>query len=301
MIQLLTIFLNVLVPVFAVVLVGYFGGPRLGVGGRPLSKVAYYILAPAFVFNLFSVANIELSLAARMALFIVLVTTGCVVVAIVMARLMGHRGAMVSAFVLVAAFGNVGNFGLPIISFRLGEEALVIASVYFLILNAYGFIVGVTAAAWDHGGIKVAALSVIKTPAILAVAPAVIVNWLDLTVPLFVERPISLLASAMIPIMMLALGMQLGSMGRPQLNVNVVAASSVRLLVGPALAFALAAFLGLSGLERGAGILQAAMPSAVFAALIAMEYDLLPDFVTTTVLFSTLASAVTLTVVLALV
>ena len=42
------------------------------------------------------------------------------------------------------------------------------------------------------------------------------------------------------------------------------------------------------------------MPSAVFAVLIALEYDLLPDFVTTTVLFSTLASAVTLTVVLTL-
>ena len=301
MIELLTIFLNVLVPVFVVVLVGYISGPRLGVNGRHLSKVAYYILAPAFIFNLFSVADIALSVAAQMALFIILVATGCVLVAIVLARLMGHTGAMVSAFVLVTAFGNVGNFGLPIISFRLGEEALVTASAYFLILNAFGFITGVTAAAWDRGGLSVAVRSVIKTPAILAVIPAIIVNWLDLSVPLFVERPIGILAAAMIPIMMLTLGMQLGSMGRPKLSIDVIAASSVRLLVGPALAFALAAILGVSGVVRGAGILQAAMPSAVFAVLIALEYDLLPDFVTTTVLFSTLASAATLTIVLALV
>jgi len=39
----------------------------------------------------------------------------------------------------------------------------------------------------------------------------------------------------------------------------------------------------------------------VLAALIALEHKLVPDFVTTAVLFSTLLSAVTLTIVLALV
>jgi len=52
---------------------------------------------------------------------------------------------------------------------------------------------------------------------------------------------------------------------------------------------------GLTGLERGAGILQASMPSAVLASLIALEHDLLPDFVTPAVLLSTLLSLVTLT------
>jgi predicted permease len=298
--QLLTIFVNVLVPVLTVALIGYLAGPRLGLDGRPLSRIAYYILAPAFIFNLFSEAHIELALALRMAAFIYLVTTGCVVIAMILARAMGHRGAMVSAFILVAAFGNVGNFGLPIISFGLGEAALIPASVYFLLLSPYGFIVGVTAAAWGRGSARQAFISAVTTPAILAVIPALFVNWLNLPMPLVVQRPIGLLASAMIPTMLLTLGMQLGSMGRPKLSLDVAAASSVRLLAGPLLAFALAALIGLTGLPRGAGILQASMPSAVFAVLIALEYDLLPDFVTTTVLFSTLASAATLTLVLSL-
>lgn len=298
--QLLSIFVNVLLPVLTVALVGYIAGPRLGITGRPLSRIAYYILAPAFIFNLFSQADIALALALRMALFIVIVTSGCVLVAVVLARILGHRGAMVSAFVLVAAFGNVGNFGLPIISFGLGEEALVYASVYFLILSPFGFLVGVTAAAWGRGSAGRAVLSALTTPAILAAVPAILVNWLDISLPLVVQRPIGLLAAAMIPIMLLTLGMQLGTMGRPQISLDVVAASSARLIAGPVLAFTLAGLLGMTGLPRGAGILQASMPSAVFAVLIALEYDLLPDFVTTTVLFSTLASALSLTVVLAL-
>ncbi len=297
--QLATVFINVLAPVFIVVFIGYYAGPRLGVDGRPLSKIAYYIMAPAFIFTIFSTARIELGLAVRMAVFIFLVTTGGVIYAAIVARLLGHRGAMVSAFVLVAAFGNIGNFGLPIISFALGEEALVAASVYFLVLSAYGFLVGVTAAAWDRGGLGGAIRSTLTTPAILAAVPALLANYSEIELPLFVSRPIEILAAGMIPVMMLALGTQLGSMGRPKLNLDVVAATSARLIVGPLLAFALAGVFHLTGLERGAGILQASMPSAVFAVMIALEYDLLPDFVTTTVLFSTLASAVTLTAVLA--
>ncbi|MGM0675299.1 MAG: AEC family transporter, partial [Spirochaetota bacterium] len=52
---------------------------------------------------------------------------------------------------------------------------------------------------------------------------------------------------------------------------------------------------------RGAGILQSSMPTAVLASIIAIEYDLLPEFVTEVVLFSTLASLVTLTLVMVIV
>jgi predicted permease len=298
--QLLSIFVNVLTPVFTIVAVGYLAGPRLGVGGRSLSKIAYYILAPAFIFNLFSAAAISLSLAVRMSLFIIVVTSGCVLAAMLSARLMGHRGKMVSAFILLAAFGNAGNFGLPIIQFKLGEEGLLPASIYFLTLSAFGFIVGVMAAAWDRGGAKKAVWSTLTTPAIVAVLPAALVNGMDWTVPLFLDRSIDLLSAALIPVMLLTLGMQLGGIHRPRLNANVAAAGFVRLIVGPLLAIALAGVFGLSGLPRDAGIIQASMPSAVFCSLIALEYDLVPEFVTTTVLFSTLASALTLTAVLAM-
>jgi hypothetical protein len=46
---------------------------------------------------------------------------------------------------------------------------------------------------------------------------------------------------------------------------------------------------------------QAAMPTAVLASIIALENDLVPDFVITSVLFSTLLSLLTLTVILSLV
>lgn len=301
MLQLLSIFLNILVPVFALVLVGYLAGPRLQLDARTLTKFAYYILVPAFIFNVFKDAAIPPQLALRMVAFMAATILGTVVVAFLVARLLGYSGQMAAAFVLVGAFGNVGNFGLPIIEFKYGAEALVPASVYFLVGSSFGFMLGVTAATWHRGSGLGAVWAALKTPGIIAIFPAFAVNLLDLTVPMFAGRAIGLLAGALIPTMLVTLGVQLAGMGRLRLGRDEAVAGTVRLLIGPAIGFALAPVLGLTGVARGAGILQASMPVAVLASLIALEHDLLPDFVTRTVLFSTIASAVTLTIVLALV
>jgi predicted permease len=300
--QLISIFLDILLPVFALVAVGAFVGPRLQLEARTLSKLSYYVLVPAFIFDIFSQAEIGAGLAVQMAGFIIAVTLVGIAVSYGVARLLGAGPELVAAYVLIAAFGNVGNFGLPVIRFKLGDEALLAASVYFLIANTFGFIVGVIAATWRNGGSRWRAVwSAFSTPGVVAVLPAFLVNWLRVPVPLFVERSIGLMAEALIPLMLLTLGIQLAAMGRPRIDRHVVGASAVRLLAGPLIAVLVAGVMGMSGIPRDAGILQASMPAAVLTSLIALEHDLLPDFITTVVLFSTLASAMTLTLVLALI
>jgi predicted permease len=101
--------------------------------------------------------------------------------------------------------------------------------------------------------------------------------------------------------MLLALGLQLAGMVKPQLTTDIVVGTGLRLIVAPALATALVLLVGLEGTPKGVTILQSAMPAAVFTALIALEHDLEPDLVTTIVLVSTVASAASLSVVLLLV
>ncbi|MEZ4730656.1 MAG: AEC family transporter [Caldilineaceae bacterium] len=184
--QLLSIFLNILGPVFVLVLIGYVTGPRLKLEASTLSRFAYYLVTPAFTFNIFSAAEIRADLALRMALFIVAVTGATVLVAWLVARLLRCPPKMTSAYVLAAAFGNVGNFGLPIVQFKLGDDALVAASFYFLVLSFFGFVVGVMAATWHQGTGLRSVGAAFKTPAVLAVIPAFLVNYFDLPLPLFV-------------------------------------------------------------------------------------------------------------------
>ncbi|RMF03080.1 MAG: AEC family transporter [Chloroflexi bacterium] len=299
--ELAQIFINVITPVFAPVAVGYLAGPRLGLDGRTLSRLPYYILIPAFVFNVISVAEVPTALATQMILYILVVQLAISGLAFGVGKALRRPAKMVAAFVMVAAFPNVGNFGLPIITFRLGDEAVLVATVYFLAMMTIGFIVCVAAANWDHGGGTGAALAVFKTPALLALVPSLLVNWLNIEPPLFLMRATGLLAGAMVPSMLLSMGIHLAYIKSIKFSSNVMVASGIRLLAGPLLALLVAVPFGMTGIERGAGIFQAAMPAATLTAIIGMEYNLLPDFLTTTVLFSTLASVVTLTLVLALV
>jgi predicted permease len=287
-------------------LLGYLIGPRLQLDSRTLSRFSYYILTPAFIFDIMSKARVEVELAARMSGYIVLVHVLCAALGLAAARLLRRPPEMAAAYVLIAVFGNVGNFGLPIVRFRFpGDElAMTTATIYFLAILIVAFMICVAAAHWHRGGSIRAIVEVFKTPALVAVPPALLANWANATygfaLPPIVIRPIELLAAAMIPTMVVALGCQLASAGIPRPNLDMVVASIVRLAGGPLLAAALAAPFGLAGLERGVGILQAGMPAAVLVSIIAVENDLLPEFVTASVLFSTLASVVSLTVVLAL-
>jgi predicted permease len=206
-----------------------------------------------------------------------------------------------AAFVLIATFGNVGNFGLPLIEFRLGEASRIPATIYFLAIVFISFVICVGVASWARSGGITAVFSVFKTPALLALIPALAFNMSDVEVPIFLSRLCGLLGQAMIPVMLITLGVQMGEIDKIKINFNVFAASTVRLIGGPVLALLLVPFFGLEGMERSTGILQAAMPAAVLVSIIALEYKLCPEFVTTTVLFSTLYSILSLTIILTLI
>lgn len=298
---LLEIFINNVMPVFVLVLIGWFIRDRLGLDGRTLTRFAYFVLVPAFVYNVMSSARVELHLALRMIAFILLVHVAVALVGFGVGKLLRRSPEMIGAYVMIAVFGNVGNFGLPIIEFRLGSAALVPATLYFLSITMIAFVVAVAAANWHRGGGLGAAWAVFKTPALIALVPSLLINWSGVELPTFVNRSAALLAGAMIPTMLITLGVQLAAMKQIRFSADVLIASALRLIGGPVLAMLIVIPFGLTGIERASGILQAGMPAAVLASIIALEHKLLPDFVTTTVLFSTLVSLLTLTVLLAVI
>jgi len=292
------VFLNVVTPVFILVVIGYFVGPRLNIEARSLSRTAYFVFIPAFVFNIISEAKIDSELALQMLSFILVAQIAVALLGFLVGKALRQSREITAAFVLIATFGNVGNFGLPLIVFRWGETARTFATVYFVATVFISFVICVGVASWARSGGVTAVFSVFKTPALIALIPALVFNITDVEVPIFLSRLSGLLGQAMIPVMLISLGVQMGEVPKIKINFNVFAASTVRLIGGPVLALLIVPYFGLEGLERSTGILQAAMPAAVLASIIALEYKLLPEFVTTTVLFSTLYSVLTLTVIL---
>jgi hypothetical protein len=108
-----------------------------------------------------------------------------------------------------------------------------------------------------------------------------------------------LLGDAALPMMILVLGMQLERASFPERPRVVAVAVTLSLAVAPVVALAMASLLGLAGPARQAAVLQASMPTAVVTTILALEYDVMPAFVTSVVLLATLLSPLTLTVLIA--
>jgi len=296
--EILSVFLNVILPVFGIVAIGYLVGGRLELEARTLTRAAYYVFVPAFIFQAISGSQIPLDSVVKMLSFIVATHLLAAGIAGGIGRLLGLSRKMIAAFVMIAVFGNVGNYGLAVIRFRLGDLAQAPATLYFVAITIVAFIVCVGAAGWANGGSKGAIWGVVKTPALWATVPALLVSTTGLTIPLMASRMIGLLADAMIPVMLFALGLQLLEQRRVTLSRDVLLACGIRLLFVPALAFAIAIPFNLGPIEQAAGILQAGMPTAILVAIISKENDIVPSFVTSVVVVSTLASLLTLTLLM---
>jgi len=300
-VELLFIFLNVVLPVFGIVAIGYVLGPWLRLEAQTLSRAAYYVFVPAFVFKAISTSRVELGSTLMMVLFMTLVHLVFAALGWAVGRLCKRSAEVTAAFVMIAVFGNVGNFGIPLIRFRLGDSALAPATIYFVAILITAFIICVGAAGWVKGGRIGAVGSIFKTPALWATLPAMAISGAGVQLPLVLTRIVGLLAEAMVPVMLLALGLQLAQVRRVHISADVLMATGLRLVAAPAVAALVAIPFGLGHLEYATGILQAGMPAAVLVSIIAIEHDVVPDFVTTAVFFSTLMSLPTLTVLLTLI
>ena len=299
--QILKIFIDIVTPVFFLVFLGYSVGARLALDAKTLSRTAYYLLVPCFVFNMLSRVDIDLAVASQMILYTSLTHVSVAVTAFIIAKLLSRSREITAAFVIIATFGNVGNLGLSLIEFRLGPPAQVPATIYFVTILLVAFVICVGIASWTRGSGLTAVLSVFKTPALIAMVPAMFFFSTDFDPPLFLSRITGLLGRAMIPVMLVTLGVQLSDLKKFNFSIDVVISSCLRLIAAPLIAFGLIPVFSLSGLEIRSGILQAGMPVAVLGSIIAIEYHIAPKFVTTAVLFSTLLSLITLTILLYLV
>lgn len=296
---LLSIFASDILPVFCVAAVGFLLARRFDASVVTLSRVSFYALSPCLVFTTLLRSQIGGAAFGQMALFCVLVTAAMGVAAWLAAIPLRLDRRTSSAFLLVVMFSNGGNYGLPVVLFAFGQEALSYATVYFVTGAVLLYTVGVFLAAAGHRSARKALVNITRVPAIYGVVAAGLVLAAGIRVPLPIMRPVQLMNDAALPIMMLVLGMQLERARVPEEPAAVVVAVALSLLVAPVVALSLAWAIGLTGPALSAGIVQASMPAAVVTTILALEFDAAPTFVTSVVFLSTLLSPLTLTVLIA--
>lgn len=295
------LFADVLGPVVVIVALGAALSSRYDIGPEVLSRLAFRVLGPAFMFDILHDAKLDVGLVAGLVLAGL---AGMVAAAAVAVTVLSMAEAGVStrmAAAMTASYGNVGNAGLAISVFALGDSALVPAGVFMLTINVTGMMVGVALARGREGGILKGIGAALTAPMTLAAIAAIATNGSGWTPPLIMTRSIGLLAGALIPVMLFTLGGQLRSSAGINLSAATVVPTVAKLVVAPAVALVVAVAVGLETDLVAVATIQSAMPPAVFCVVVALEYDFEPDTVTSTVAGATLASMLTLPIVLSIV
>jgi malate permease and related proteins len=296
----LTILVDDILPIFLVATAGFLLARRLHVDVKSVSRVTFNTLAPCLVFTQLVTSRVGAGEFGRICAFTILLVAAIGMVARLVAIPFRLDRPQLMAFLIVVMFSNSANFGLSVVLFAFGEEALARAVIYFVTSALLVYSVGSLLASSGRNGIGGALRGLLRVPALWAVVAAGLVIWTGVTLPAAVFRPAELLGSAAIPVMLLVLGMQFEKGAWPE-RPGLVAAASVLALVGsPLIGYGLAALLGLQGIARQAVLVEAAMPSAVITTILALEFDVSPRFVTSVVVVTTLASSVTVSLLIAM-
>ncbi len=298
--NLFSIFANSILPILLIAALGFGLARYARADVRTLSTLTFNILSPALIFNTLVTSTISPVEFGRMASFTFCVIVIAGLLAWLIARGLRLDRAATSAFVTVAMFANAGNYGLPLVLFAFGQEALTRATVYLVIHVILLYSVGVLLASSGKSGWRQAFKSVLRVPHFYAIIVAAIILFAKIPVPDAILRPVTLLNNAAFAIMILLMGMQLERAKMPARPLVVGVAAGLRLVVLPLLAFGIAALFGLTGPDRQAAIIQASMPAAVMITVLAVQYETAPDFVTAVVFISTILSPITLTLLIAL-
>jgi predicted permease len=292
--RLAVLFADNILPILIVAGAGFVLQRLLSIDPRPLSQVIFYSFTPCLVFTLLVGETSITDQILRMVALAALVMAAIGVLSYAAARLARLDQRSAAAVILSSTFMNAGNYGLSLSLFAFGDAGLALASLFFLTSAVLTNSVGVYVASAGSLSPLVALKGLLRVPSLYAVPAALAVRAASWTIPVAIQRPIDLLSEATIPALLLLLGMQIANAGFPKQRGPLLMTAGLRLIVSPAIAWALAPVLGLTLVARQAGIVEAAMPTAVLATVIAFEFDAQPDFVTGAVLATTLLSPLTL-------
>lgn len=295
--------LNALIPVFGLILLGWFLGIR-GIipseGSKTLGVITFKLFMPVLLFSGLARADLAEALSPQLLLFYFI---PAIAVFLGINLLMHHRLGRPSSMGLAASYSNNVLVGIPLITVMLGVDSLVYlfailvfhSLILFTLQSLYNAFWSGNDSAGDNGLDWRSLLASLANPLIIGLALGALVNLTGLSIPAPLWRIIELLAAAALPVALLMLGMSLSGY-RLHLSSNMFLLTLSKLLVFPALVWAAGWLIpGLNPTAHAVLVLMAACPTGVNVLAFSMgQSDV--RIISSVIFLSTLLAALTLPV-----
>ncbi|MBO8138301.1 MAG: AEC family transporter [Desulfotomaculum sp.] len=291
--------INVVLPVFLIITMGYLFGRCTKVDSKPIATICLYIFNPALYFNSMVKSTLTTSELLKIFWFTLLLFIIFVVILKITAWLMKYDQKMTNALILSSGFPNSGNYGLPILLFAFGEPGVTVGVVFMatqvIIMNS----AGVYFASSAQQGIKEALLNILRIPGFAAVMMGLIMRLLEIQLPTFLDRPVTLLGNAAIPTLLILLGLSLSRVKIYKELKFVSLATFMKLIVYPLVGLVIIKFFfSLNTLAGKVMLVCSATPTAATTTLLAVQFNNKPELVSTVTFTTTAISLLTVSFVL---
>ena len=296
---------DLILPVFAVILTGWIVG-YTGYLSRSLSDglihFAYNIAMPALL--IVTIAQ-EPSRSLINWRFLVAFGGGSLLCFILVFGMMSiHASRSIGSRTMhgmAASMTNTGFVALPVLKAIYGPRAVLpaaIATVFVAVVMFPIAVILLEVGQQDAHGARTAPMvtvrHVVLNPMVLSTLIGMLLSVLNLHMPGPVSAYLGILADALTPCALFAIGLGLSIDG---LRANIGRASilsTVKLIVMPLMVYGLSVWLGLDPLYTIAAVICAAVPTAKTAYILAGEYHCEEVMVASTVSMTTLASVISL-------
>jgi predicted permease len=306
----LSIFLYVVLPVL--LMVGFGAGlQRIHPLDIPtLSKLNIYLFVPAFLFV--NIVNSQLTWGQMGGIVgaVALATLVAGVPIFFALRAAKASGNTLAAVVVGGLVFNAGNFGIPVtellyISNKVAFKGMqstsdgpAVQALVVMCSNLTIWCFGYMLIALLKGGGMRGAMGYFKLPMVYVLIAAFVVKYFDLTVWKPVMEALHYTALGIIPVALITLGAQLAQRARlPHLRI-VGPVVIVKLIAFPAVMLLVVWLLGLWPWPGVQLVIAAAAPTAVNTLLITLELDGDADLAAECVFWTTVCSAVTVTLII---
>jgi predicted permease len=297
---------NVVLPVFGIILAGYLCGWFRVLGeasSEALNRFVYFLALPALFFV--SMARVPVGDVFNWR-FLAAYVGGVAVTALAavgVGRMMfPNRPAATGLQGLAAIFANTGYMGIPLLVTAFGPAAALPAIIATVLNGAVIMAVGIFIVEMDlsrergAAGVVLDALAgVAKSPLVLAGAAGILASSANIAVPEALGRFCDILGAAAPPAALFAIGLfMVGrsmTAGLGETGWLVLHKLLVQPLATAGIAFAL---LPMDRVWAASAVTLAALPTGSLVFVLAQQYDVYTQRATAVILVSTIASVVTL-------
>jgi predicted permease len=305
----ISVFATAILPIVGVGGVGYLLGRWRSIDTDALNTVIVYILAPALVFYSLATTTLAQSTLFRASVAVIIYHLLAMGVAAGIGRLFNKSKTAVAALMLVTAFPNSGNYGIPVSNFAFGSTGRATAVIYLSVQGIILYTLGVYIA--SRGGTK-SRLAGIKrvftVPLVYAVIAALIARVLQIvpSTDTTAMATIKLVGDAAIPLMLLVVGIRLARTDIGSTLSAVGLGVGLKMVIAPVIGLGTAVMIGFDDpIVARTFVLESAMPSAVTPMILVAEFGSgdvagvpIAEFVSAAVFVSTMISIPVLTLVI---